>query len=289
MKTKFLILVVLLVGFIIFLGVKFLILDKQNAYGRLKIISSPAAGVFIDSVAIGKTPYEDKYKVGEFLVKLIPVGEASSTATWQGKVKVYRNALTYVSRELGSSDVTSAGEIFTIVRLDNPPKNKDNGEVYVETEPKGAIVYLDNDEKGVGHLTMENVLKGEHELSVYLPGFFRRTQKINVEAGYRVNASFKLALDQSQKTIEQTVEEKKQQEASQEAAIKSEDGQSTITIGETPTGWLRVRDEPSLEGKETGKVNTGEKYNLLDEQSGWYKIKIADQEGWVSGEYATKE
>ncbi|OGK36652.1 hypothetical protein A3F03_00905 [Candidatus Roizmanbacteria bacterium RIFCSPHIGHO2_12_FULL_41_11] len=289
MKTKFLILVVLLVGFIIFLGVKFLILDKQNAYGRLKIISSPAAGVFIDSVAIGKTPYEDKYKVGEFLVKLIPVGEASSTATWQGKVKVYRNALTYVSRELGSSDVTSAGEIFTIVKLDTPPKNKDNGEVYVETEPKGAIIYLDNDEKGVGHLTMENVLKGEHELSVYLPGFFRRTQKINVEAGYRVNASFKLALDQSQKTIEQTVEEKKQQEASQEAAIKSEDGQSTITIGETPTGWLRVRDEPSLEGKEIGKVNTGEKYNLLDEQSGWYKIKIADQEGWVSGEYATKE
>jgi len=289
MKTKFLILVVLLVGFIIFLGVKFLILDKQNAYGRLKIISSPAAGVFIDSVAIGKTPYEDKYKVGEFLVKLIPVGEASSTATWQGKVKVYRNALTYVSRELGSSDVTSAGEIFTIVKLDTPPKNKDSGEVYVETEPKGAIIYLDNDEKGVGHLTMENVLKGEHELSVYLPGFFRRTQKINVEAGYRVNASFKLALDQSQKTIEQTVEEKKQQEASQEAAIKSEDGQSTITIGETPTGWLRVRDEPSLEGKEIGKVNTGEKYNLLDEQSGWYKIKIADQEGWVSGEYATKE
>ena len=30
-----------------------------------------------------------------------------------------------------------------------------------------------------------------------MPGFFRRTQKINVDPGFRVNAAFKLAIDQS--------------------------------------------------------------------------------------------
>jgi len=72
-----LILILLFAGFVV---VRFFILDKQNAFGRLKIISSPTASVFINSTAVGKTPYEEKYKVGEYLLKLIPEGTATETA-----------------------------------------------------------------------------------------------------------------------------------------------------------------------------------------------------------------
>src|SRR3990167_5618823 len=118
MKGKLILLTLLLLGFGVFVFVKFYILDKQNAFGRIKIVSSPVASVFVDNLAVGKTPFEQKYKVGEFLLKLIPEGTATDTASWQGKVKVYKNALTYVNRELGSSDVTSAGEIFTTTKMD---------------------------------------------------------------------------------------------------------------------------------------------------------------------------
>ncbi len=202
MKGKLILLTLLIAGFIIFVFVRFFLLNSQNEMGRIKVVSSPVASVFINNVASGKTPFEDKYKVGEYILKLIPEGNATDTASWQDKIKIYRNALTYVNRELGTSDVTSAGEIFTTTKMDTPAKNRDLGEIYVETEPQGAIVYLDNDEKGVSTLILSDVMKGDHELSVFMPGFLRRTQKVNVDAGYKVVAMFKLAIDESQKATD---------------------------------------------------------------------------------------
>lgn len=283
-----LILILLFAGFVV---VRFFILDKQNAFGRLKIISSPTASVFINSTAVGKTPYEEKYKVGEYLLKLIPEGTATETAPWNGKINVYKNALTYVNRELGSSDVFTAGEIFTTQKMPEPPKNSNFGEIYVETEPQGAIVTLDNDEKGVAPLVLQDVLRGDHELSVFMPGFFRRTQKINVDSGYRVNASFKLALDQSQKQLADV-----EKEATQSAV---DSGKTFVTINSNPQGWLRVREDASIDATESAKVKVGEKFEFLEEKPGWFKIKFNDNkdslvegsftDGWVSSEYATKE
>ena len=164
MKSKLIIFLILLVIFAGFMAVRFFIIDSQNAYGRLKIVSSPTTSIFVNSVVIGKSPFEDKYKVGEYVLKLIPEGVATETASWQSKIKIYKNALTYVNRELGTSDTTSAGEIFTTTKMDKSPKNAASGEVYVETEPQGAIVYLDNDEKSVAPVALSDVLKGEHEL-----------------------------------------------------------------------------------------------------------------------------
>jgi uncharacterized protein YgiM (DUF1202 family) len=47
--------------------------------------------------------------------------------------------------------------------------------------------------------------------------------------------------------------------------------------------------EPSTVATEAAKVNPGEMYPLLDEESGWYKIEYQkDEEGWISGQYAEK-
>lgn len=294
MKNKLSLLLILILLFAVFVGVRFFIFDKQNEYGKLKIISSPTASVFLNSTLIGKTPYEDKYKVGEYLLKLIPETTATDTASWNGKINIYKNSLTYVNRELGSSDIASAGEIFTTAKMTKAPKNAGSGEVYVETEPQGAIITLDSDEKGVAPAIMENVLRGDHELSVFMPGFFRRTQKVNVDPGYRVNAAFKLAIDQSSSFVKESVDKTKTASSSGNTSNKT-----FVKIRENPQGWLRVRIDGSIDATESAKVKPGERYEFLDEKTGWFKIKYNDNkdglvegdftEGWVSSEYSSKE
>lgn len=296
MKKKFLFLLLLIVGFIIFIGIRFYTLNKTNQGGRLKITASPAASVFIDSAALGRTPFEQKMKEGEYTIKLIPEGVNSQTVSWQGKVKVYKDSMTVVNRELGSSDVSSAGETLTITKMETAPKNGNNGEVSVETEPNGAIVYLDNDEKGVSPLLMQDVLKGDHEISVFLPGFFRRTTKINVDAGNRTSVRFSLAIDATAKNIDQLRKQKedaKEKEASESAkAVQEKTNASAkmVTIQTTPTGFLRVRQDPSTTSDEVARVKPDEKYELVEETDGWYKIKLSDGKvGWVSSEFAVKD
>lgn len=312
MKKKLLFLLIL---FLLFAGViagRYIILGQQNATGRIKIVSSPSAGVFIDSVAVGKTPYEDKLKEGQYMIKLIPEGVATETASWDGKITVHKNALTYINRELGSTDLSSAGEVLGVSDSENLSKTGTYGEVYVESEPRGAIVSLDSDEKGVTPLLITDVIGGDHELSVYMPGFFRRTQKINIDPGYRVQANFKLAADQTQKKLEDIEEEMKKE--STPSADQEEDGEDEnedeeedqdeeagdqtqkqegsgdmIEIASTPTGWLRVRSQPNLSGSEVGRVNPGETYAILDESNGWIKISLDDTEGWVSGDYVIRQ
>lgn len=284
-------------GFIIIFGgfvlAKFFVIDQQNIYGKLKILSSPTASVFINNLAIRKTPFEDRYRAGEYILKLIPEGSATDTASWNGKINVYKNALTYINIELGSSDINSAGEIFTTAKMEKSTKIG-YGEIYIETEPEGAIVSLDNDEKGVAPLLIQDVIKGEHELSVFMPGFFRRTQKINIDSSYRVNTKFKLAIDQSQKPPFAKASEG--QVATESAKISEK---KMVIIKESPTGWLRVREEPSLSASESAKVKLGEKYEFLDEKESWYKIKFngnkdglisgSFEEGWIFSAYAAKE
>ncbi len=62
-----------------------------------------------------------------------------------------------------------------------------------------------------------------------------------------------------------------------------------LQILDTPTGFLRVRANPSTSASEITQVKPGEKYSLLEEKASWYKIKVKEgTEGWVSGQYAKK-
>ncbi|NTU47189.1 PEGA domain-containing protein [Candidatus Roizmanbacteria bacterium] len=281
MKRKLLLVLGLFFLFAISIAIRIFVFGGQNDTGRIKILSTPSAGVFIDNVPLGKTPYDDKIKPGEHLLKLIPEGNDSThSATYQEKIKVYKNSLTYVNRELGATDVDSAGDVLTISKMETRPKNSQYGEVYVETDPSGAIVYLDNDEKGVAPLILSDVLEGDHELSVFMPGFARRTQKINVEGEYRVSALIKLAIDPTQKANLPT--------STPLGVSPTPSEKNKVLIKDTPTGWLRVRSEPTVSASESARVNPGEKYDLLEEQPNWYKIRIESKDGWISSQYASK-
>ena len=291
MKRKLIVLGILLLLFAVFVLVRFFVFDNPGKTGRLKVLSSPTAGIFIDNAAMGKTPFETRLKPGEYTIKLIPEGEDTQIVSWSGKISVIENALTYVSREMGTTELTSSGEVLMITKMKNSPKGE-TGQVAIETDPTGAIVFLDNDEKGVTPLILDEAAPGNHELAVYLPGFFRQSQKINVEVGHIVNASFKLGLDKTHRTLEQELEEKKKN-ASTSAAVNDEtatdtsrSGKETLKILDTPTGFLNVREDPSTSGKKITEVNPNEEYEYTDESGGWYLIKLKDGvEGWVFGEY----
>lgn len=297
MRKKLTVFFILLLLFGAGIAAKFLLFDRQITEGKLQVLSSPTAALFLNNASLGKTPYEDKVRAGEYILKLIPESTATNVASWQGKITIYQNTLTYIDRELAASDLTSSGVIFTTAKMKAPAQKKNTGEVAVETEPNGAIAYLDNDEKGVTPLILANVPQGEHELSVYSPGFFKRTQRINVEADYRTIGVIKLALDQSQKKLAEIPEE-----ATESAELIGETEKKTATssaktktpvivvILDTPTGWLRVRTEPSLTASEAAKVKPKDTFELLEEKDDWYKISYAEgKEGWVSAQYAQKK
>lgn len=280
----FLFLILLFSGFV---GVRFFLMSSQDKFGKVRVVASPSATVFVDNVAVGKTPYEEKIKIGEYLVKLIPEATASQTASWQGKVKIYKNSLSYVYRELGDSDISSSGEVLTVTKMEKST-NSSYGEFYIETEPNGAIVYLDNDEKGVSPLILADVVRGDHELSVFMPGFLRRTEKVKVEGGYRVNANFKLAIDPSQKLNieEEAVEDK---ESTGSAKPKKTMVVVKDSVKETSLGALRVREEPAISASEAAQVQAGDKFELLGEEEGWFKIEYKkNSQGWVYSQYADK-
>lgn len=286
MRKKLVLLTILVFLFILFIITRFFLLKNKDVSGRLKVLSSPTASIFLNNLIIGKTPFEDKVKVGEHILKLIPEGSATDTASWQKKIKVFKNSLTFVDVELGKSEVNTSAEVFTVEKMSSRPKDKDRGEIFVETDPTGAIVYLDNDEKGIAPLILAEVLKGEHEVSVFLPGFFRQTRKVNVTPGFRINGFFKLAVDESQKSqFEPGLEAGKEKEATESAQTKKK----MVVVKETPTGWLRVREGPSLSASEAAKIKPGERYEFLDQKSGWYKIKYNGKEGWVSSRYVKIE
>lgn len=277
MKIKLVIFTIILFSIITFAVVRYLIIEKTKRMGELKIISSPIASIFINNAAIDRpTPYSSRFKPGEYTIKLIPRGDASSSASWEGKVMVYSNSVSYINRELGSSQKTSSGEILIPIEMKNRPTKANSGEISIETEPIGAIIKLDNDEKGVSPLLLSEVSKGAHEISISLPGYFPKIKKINIETGYRINALFKLAVDQSQ-ILEEEV-------ASKSADLKKEVNEIEIT--ETEVGFLRVRFEPNVNAEEVGRVNPGDIFKIIEEASGWIKINYEpNKEGWVSKTY----
>ena len=60
-----------------------------------------------------------------------------------------------------------------------------------------------------------------------------------------------------------------------------------LRITNTPTGWLNVRDDSTLDGKVIAKVYPDEEYEYIGAQNGWYQIILSnDQPGWIFEKFA---
>lgn len=264
----------------------------------LQVNSIPKATVFVEGKEKGTTPFEEKnLSAGEVTLKLVPETTAVSLSPWERKVKLVGGVMTVVNWEFGQDEQKSAGEILTLEKS----KDKESASLSVVSIPDSAVVRLDGEAKGFTPLPLEKITAGEREVVVSTNGFQERTIKAKLVDGYQLTVDVKLAKKEE--------EEKKEEEPSATPTPTPKAGAKAtpslkptptgptptpparpyVMIKDTPTGWLRVRAKASTASEEIAKVNPGEMYPLLDEESGWYQIRYAEgKEGWISGKYAEK-
>lgn len=228
----------------------------------LQVLTVPeGATVFIDGKEAGKTPFEDKnLDVKDYLIKLDKDG-----ATWQGKVKLSAQTVTIINRDLNLEQASSSGEILTLA--------KGRG-LTIVSNPSESDIEINGKNYGKSPLTV-NIESGDHTIIVSHSNYLKRSIRASLPKDFNLTISVDLALSEADLTtvttpvISQTAE---------------------VVVKNTPTGFLRVRDKASLNGKEIARVNVGDKLILLEELSGWDRVRLTDgTEGFVSNAYVEKK
>ena len=275
-KVLFVVIPSLLLALLIFLGAQ-LFTQYRSLKGALQVTSSPVSKVYLNNMYLGQTPLckceaSDMLKVGEYTIRMVPVD--SNLSEFQEKITVSESVLTVVDRKF-EKDSLSEGSVISLT----PLSDKKKMELLVASFPQGAEVSLDNNPIGTTPLLHKNPTESDHILKVKKNGYKEKTIRIRTTMGYKLTIAVYLSTSSSGSSVSQKV-----------SVPSPTSSQPIIVILDTPTGFLRVRDSSSAGGVEIGRVNPGEEYPLLDEQTGWFEIKMPDGKiGWISSQYAQKK
>ncbi len=284
-KTTFLVipLFIALAAFFVYVFVQI----KNSGRGALQITATPQSNIYLDGKLLGKTPLckcdpEDMLVVGEYTVKIEPVEKGYRV--FEEKIPIGKSVLTVVDRtfDKGSS---SEGSIITLSQL------SDNNalELFVISFPDKANVFVDNNPSGSTPLLIKDIKKGDHEVHLVKDGFREKIIRVKGVSGYKLTSTVYLGVLSSGTNGELNPTITPKLSTSPTASPSAKPGKSVVIL-QTPTGFLRVRKEPSTGAEEIAQVRPGDSFELLDEGSGWFKIKLKDSRtGWVSGQYARKE
>ncbi len=263
----------------VFLLIIALFYSKSTGKGALQVTSIPKSKVYLDGKYVGETPLCDcdtnaLLPVKSYDLKLIP--EKSGLEEFDYKIDINPSVLTVVDRTFGPVG-KSSGSVITLDKLGDNTK----AQIFIASFPYSAKVSIDGENTGTAPLT-QTVTASDHDITVSHDGYSNKDIKIHSVDGYKLDAIIFLATSDSSSKVS----------SSPIASPSPTVAQSSVKILETPTGFLRVRDNPSLGGNEVGEVNPGEIYPLLSEQSGWYEIKLSSgsaKSGWISSTYAQKQ
>lgn len=267
----------------------------------IQIDTFPKAKVFLNDKDSGSTPfYKEGLAPGDYSLKLVPDGGTGDT-NFETKVKLVPGVLTMVTRVFGQTVDSSSGQV---VYLDKTSLS-DISSIAIVSDPDGSLVKIDGEEKGVTPLALKDLSAGTHEILIVKPGFDSQTVSGKLEKGFELRIFVKLA--KAGETQPQTPAQPATSSASpaspsaakktpppvvvttpKPVASSSASGKEVLIL-DTPTGFLRVRFEPSTTASEVARVKPGEKYPLLEEASGWMKIKLDTLVGWISSQYASKQ
>lgn len=272
---------------------------RKPQSGKLTVTAEPNAKVVIDGQEVGQTPYENnKLPAGEITLELIP--EDGQLQPWKSLVMIKAGVETRVWQKLASEEAQRAGYILSLEK-----NNQSSGALIVISQPEGAMLKIDGKAEGPTPFNTPDIQEGNHTIEITSPGYDPLVIGISTHAGYKTTINAKLA----RKKVDLVIEDQDESSASAEASGSPTPAKTTpaakatakptqasaklerpyVKVIETPTGWLRVREKPTVNSAEITKINPGETYKLLDEQSGWYKIQLDDEQtGWISGTYAKK-
>lgn len=290
MKTKGIIIIVVILALVLVgLIVKSKFFGTQGP-GALQISTNPRANVFLDGTQVGVTSFfDDKVASGEHTVKLVPESTGGETlVSWEGKVTLLPGILTVINRNFAVNEAESSGEIMTLEKFGR----KDKSALAVVSIPDQAVVKLSGEPKGFTPLTLEDLSPAEYQIVISSPGYEEKNVSARTIGGYKLIVNVKLAqqIEGIQESTPSGETEGGEVTPTPKITPKAEaipPVKPYVKVKETPTGFLRVRVEPSTSATEAAQIKPGEMYSYSNEEkNGWLKIEYeTNKEGWVSGVY----
>lgn len=240
---------------------------KSLGQAGLQVFSKPdGAQVLLDEVPVGVTPYQTQgLKPAEIKLTI-----GTGAASFAKLVKLSPQVFTIVNRELANNQFLQAGEILSL--------ESGTGLLILST-PEGAEVEVGEQKVGKTPVKLDKVAAGSHKVVIAKENFISRSVQIQVHPNYRLILDVTLSStpENLAKILGPTY------------ATASATFFPKVKISPTPTGFLRVRNNPSLAANEITTVTPGEEFPLLEEKPNWFKIRLTDgREGWISSQYAQK-
>lgn len=277
MRKLFIIIIcALALGALFFLVFQYYV-RSQSQKGALQVTSTPESKVYLNDKYLGITPLckcemADMQKVGDYIMRIVP--NDKNLSEFQEKITITDGVLTVVDRKFGK-DSLSEGSIISLT----PLNDKENIELLVASIPSSSKIFLDSNEIGKTPFLFKNPTESDHVLRVTKDGYKEKTVRIHSPAGYKLTVAMYLSIDDSSSS-----------QASAASSPTPAPLATKVVILDTPTGFLRVRESASVGSAEIARVAAAEVYDLVLEQSDWFKIKLKDgKEGWVSSQYSKKQ
>jgi len=280
-KLKIVLLAVGLAVFII-LAVLFVVGYFKPQKAGIIIETSPSSMVYINGEQVGRSRYEATRSPGEVTVKLVPESKDTPLMPYETKVSLVSGVKTIIQRNFANTKEASSGIIVSFEKSVD-----DETSISVVSTPDSAQVTIDGQVRGFAPFKSSQITEGEHNLTLEATDYESKSIDIKTYKGYKLTAIFDLV-----------VTSRVDEPISSLAPTASPDPEEEfVEILETPTGFLRVRSEPSTLASEVGQVEPGKKYKLIDtdEKTGWYKIELQSKQGvsdaesgWVTNQYAEK-
>lgn len=253
----------------------------------LEIETTPQATVFINSEETGSTPFEKTLKAGEITLRLVPAAQDRPLSPWSTKLTLVKGVKTVVRRNFGEMESLSSGEVLSFEKIAG-----NTASLAIVSSPDSAEIVLDGEAVGFTPIRRDSLSVGAHRIKVSRPGFAEREFNITTEAGYKLTVVATLSQMPAQEATESGQEATPSAKtASKATPAPSQIKGAAVEILDTPTGFLRVRQEPSTAATESAQVKPGEKFPYFDQNKdgSWFKIEYQKgKQGWVSAQYAKK-
>jgi hypothetical protein len=266
---------IIVLGIVILIAVLLSVFNFLVPKGAGVLVETdPPSSVYINNEEVGRTPFSTVRKPGEAVLRIIPDSFGTPLPPYETKTTLVSGVQTVIRRKIAESEDASEGEIISFEKVDR-------GQIgmAIVSDPESAQISIDGQVRGFSPYNSSNINEGEHSLSVSANGYTTRSIQVKAVSGYKLIALVKLARSNEPTNTTENSTSQQQEEANKQM----------LEILSTPTGFLRVRSEPSTLASEVGQVKPGETYELVEEDTdtGWFKIIFAEgKEGWITSQYA---
>lgn len=275
------------------------ILDYKAKAGLQVITDDVPSSVFINDQYLNSTPLIEKdLKPGEYTVRIQP--NDAALVPYETTLQLKKGLLTVITWKPATLPEMSGGVVYQMEPLEDSSKS----EISISTIPEGAIVTMEGKDKDFTPILYQNISPGNQAFEVTLPSYETQSHTINVQKGYRMVVSVKLAklqpVDKTEPDISQPGTETATTSASPVPAASATSLSAELTTKKytkvkiTPTGLmvegkevLRVRDTASPQGKELGTVPVGSVLPYTGTSfNSWHEVTFNGAKGWVSATYS---